>query len=64
MVRLLQEFGRIESRDPEPWRENITFVCGSLGGCKVGLFPREREGGREEEDGRGNGEDKEEDGKI
>jgi Cytochrome P450 len=40
-IRLLQEFGRLESRDPEPWRELITFICSSAGGCKVGLFPRD-----------------------
>lgn len=39
-VRLLQEFSRLESRDPEPWRERMTFVCNNLGGCKVALFPR------------------------
>jgi hypothetical protein len=38
-IRLVQEFSRLENRDPEPWRENFTFICGSLGGCKVGLFP-------------------------
>lgn len=45
----MQEFGRIENRDPEPWRECITLVCSSLGGCQVGLFPRgEGEGVSEE----------------
>ncbi|KAF7511834.1 hypothetical protein GJ744_003565 [Endocarpon pusillum] len=42
-TRLIQSFpgGRLESRDPEPWRELITFIVSNLGGCKVGLFPRE-----------------------
>ncbi|KAF2658432.1 putative cytochrome P450 alkane hydroxylase [Lophiostoma macrostomum CBS 122681] len=37
VVRLLQTFGEVESRDSEPWREKITVVCTGLGGCKVGL---------------------------
>ncbi|KAH7117039.1 cytochrome P450 alkane hydroxylase [Dendryphion nanum] len=37
IVRLLQEFGTIESRDEEPWREKLTLICTGLGGCKVGL---------------------------
>jgi hypothetical protein len=40
-VRLLQEFSRIECRDPEPWYELLTMTCRSLGGCRVGLYPRE-----------------------
>lgn len=36
-VRLCQAFGGIESRDPEPWRENLTLTCVSLGGAKVAL---------------------------
>jgi len=36
-VRLCQAFKGIESRDPEPWRENLTLTCVSLGGAKVGL---------------------------
>ncbi|MCJ1469272.1 hypothetical protein MMC07_007905 [Pseudocyphellaria aurata] len=39
-IRLLQEFSHLESRDPEPWRERMTLVCSSLGGCKVALLPR------------------------
>jgi len=39
MVRLMQEFRRLESRDPEPWRELLMLTCTGLGGCKVGLFP-------------------------
>ncbi len=41
--------GRLESRDPEPWRELITLIVSSLGGCKVGLFPGEREEAQERE---------------
>jgi cytochrome P450 len=37
VVRLLQAFKEIESRDDEPWREKLTIVCQGLGGCKVGL---------------------------
>jgi len=39
-VRLMQEFGGIESRDPEPWREKLSLTCTGLGGCKVVLTPR------------------------
>lgn len=39
-ARLVQEFPRIESRDSEPWREQLTLTCTGLGGCKVALFPR------------------------
>ncbi|KAL9076980.1 MAG: hypothetical protein Q9161_000613 [Pseudevernia consocians] len=45
-VRLLQEFPRIESRDPEPWREKLALTCTCLGGCKVALFPRAKEDGK------------------
>jgi cytochrome P450 len=37
VVRLLQTFSEIESRDAEPWREKMTIVCTGLGGCKLGL---------------------------
>lgn len=40
-VRLCQAFSDIEGRDPEPWRENLTLTCVSLGGAKVALTPRE-----------------------
>ncbi|KAI4253853.1 MAG: hypothetical protein LQ352_003437 [Teloschistes flavicans] len=40
-VRLMQEFDRIESRDPERWREKLTLTCTSLNGCKVSLTARE-----------------------
>lgn len=42
-IRLMQEFRRLESRDPAPWREHLTLVCTNLGGCKVALFPSEDE---------------------
>jgi cytochrome P450 len=38
-VRLLQEFERLESRDPEPWIESITLTLCSKNGTKVGLYP-------------------------
>lgn len=37
LVRLLQGFEVLESRDSEPWREKLTIVCSGLGGCKVSL---------------------------
>ncbi|KAL8645771.1 MAG: hypothetical protein Q9226_007150 [Calogaya cf. arnoldii] len=40
-VRLLQEFDRIESRDPGVWREKLGLTCTMLGGCKVSLIARE-----------------------
>jgi hypothetical protein len=39
-VRLMQEFGSIESRDPEPWTERLNLSCTGLNGCKVSLIPR------------------------
>ncbi|KAK5125960.1 hypothetical protein LTR85_011315 [Meristemomyces frigidus] len=36
-VRLCQAFGKIESRDSQPWTENLTLTCVNLGGAKVGL---------------------------
>ncbi|KAL9033204.1 MAG: hypothetical protein Q9214_007625, partial [Letrouitia sp. 1 TL-2023] len=41
VVRLLQEFKAMEARDSEPWREMLTLTCTSLGGCKVGVTPRQ-----------------------
>jgi cytochrome P450 len=38
-VRLVQEFSRIESRDPGPWMEGLTLTCASKNGVKVGLTP-------------------------
>jgi cytochrome P450 len=37
VVRLLQAFPKIESRDSEPWTESLSAVCSSLNGCKVGM---------------------------
>ena len=37
VVRMLQEFPVIESRDSEPWREKVAVTATSLGGAKVGL---------------------------
>ncbi|CAK3741847.1 Cytochrome P450 52A12 [Lecanosticta acicola] len=39
-VRLCQAFGGIESRDSEPWIEQITLTCVSQNGAKVALNPR------------------------
>ena len=38
-VRLVQEFVRLESRDPEPWIERLGLTATGLGGCKVSLTP-------------------------
>ncbi|MCJ1248985.1 hypothetical protein MMC30_006206 [Trapelia coarctata] len=38
-VRLMQEFEALESRDPEPWREKLSFTA-TCNGCKVALTPR------------------------
>jgi cytochrome P450 len=38
-VRLMQEFGSIESRDSEPWTERLNLSCTGLNGCKVSLTP-------------------------
>jgi cytochrome P450 len=38
-VRLIQEFGRLESRDPEPWFEKLSLTVCSHNGTKVGLIP-------------------------
>jgi len=37
IVRMVQEFRVLESRDPEPLREAITLTCASLNGVKVAL---------------------------
>ncbi|KAL8792584.1 MAG: hypothetical protein Q9195_004807 [Heterodermia aff. obscurata] len=39
VIRILQSFSHIESRDPKPWREKLMLTCISLGGCKVALTP-------------------------
>jgi cytochrome P450 len=38
-VRLVQEFSKIESRDPGPWEEGLTLTLSSLNGVKVSLTP-------------------------
>jgi cytochrome P450 len=43
IVRLLQTFKKLESRDPEPWREKLTIVCSGLGGCQLGAYMEPRE---------------------
>ena len=40
-VRLCQAFSGIESRDPEPWREQLTLTCVNFGGAKVALTARD-----------------------
>jgi cytochrome P450 len=37
IVRMVQEFQLLESRDPGPLREAITLTCASLHGVKVAL---------------------------
>lgn len=37
-VRLMQEFRKIENRDPKPWQEKLTVTCCSLNGVQVGLY--------------------------
>ena len=37
-MRLLQEFDKMESRDPEPWVENISLTLSSGNGVKAALF--------------------------
>ncbi|KAF2016991.1 putative P450 monooxygenase [Aaosphaeria arxii CBS 175.79] len=37
VVRLLQTFGEVESRDEGVWREKLTITCIGAGGCKLGL---------------------------
>ena len=38
-VHLLQEFSNIESRDPEPWTEQLGVICSSANGVKVAMIP-------------------------
>jgi cytochrome P450 len=38
-ARLVQMFSKMESRDPEPWREGLAIACCSLNGVKFGLTP-------------------------
>ena len=37
-VRLMQKFGRIESRDDREWREWLTITLASGTGAKVALY--------------------------
>ena len=39
IVRMLQEFRRIESRDERPWAGQLKLTMKSLHGCKVALTP-------------------------
>lgn len=39
IVRILQEFRNIESRDPQTFNEKLTLIITSKNGCKVGLTP-------------------------
>jgi cytochrome P450 len=38
IIRLLQEFSKIESRDPGQWEEGLGMTCASFNGVKVGLI--------------------------
>lgn len=38
VIRLLQEFRSIESRDNEPWKEKLSATLCSLNGTKVALY--------------------------
>ena len=38
MIRLLQNFRRIESRDDKPWAEFITLTMAVRNGVFVGLY--------------------------
>lgn len=40
LVRLVQEFERIENRDPTPWVENLHLTLGSGNGVQAALLPR------------------------
>ncbi|KFY82020.1 hypothetical protein V500_10896 [Pseudogymnoascus sp. VKM F-4518 (FW-2643)] len=40
LVRLVQEFEKIESRDDRPWLENLHLTLGSANGVHSALFPR------------------------
>jgi cytochrome P450 len=37
-VRLVMEFGQMESRDPGVWEESLTLTCCSANGTQVGLL--------------------------
>jgi cytochrome P450 len=40
LVRLVQEFEKIESRDSMPWMESLHLTLGSGNGVQAALFPR------------------------
>ena len=40
-ARVLQEFGVIDSRDPEPWKEGLGVTCTSANGVKVAMKPKQ-----------------------
>jgi cytochrome P450 len=42
--RLCQEFSKVESTDPEPWKENVTLTLCSHNGTLVSLTPAEAQG--------------------
>ncbi|KAL4936231.1 hypothetical protein BDV06DRAFT_205423 [Aspergillus oleicola] len=39
LVRMVQEFRALESRDPGPWEESLALTLCSRNGAKVGLIP-------------------------
>jgi len=39
IVRLVQQFERVESRDPLQWQERLSLTCFSRNGVKIGLVP-------------------------
>ena len=41
VVRLLQEFDRIETRDDQPWVEKLAVTVSNLHGTKVALWRRQ-----------------------
>jgi hypothetical protein len=40
---MLQEFSKLESRDSQPWVEDLTLTVCSANGVKVGLTARKSE---------------------
>jgi len=40
IVRLVQHFSALESRDPEPWTELFGMTTASFRGTKVAMVPR------------------------
>jgi hypothetical protein len=39
IVRLVQHFERVESRDSLEWQERLSLTCFSRNGVKIGLIP-------------------------